>query len=199
MEKSGGGRIILIGSGGFEEEAVTRWWRVGLMAGLLAVAPLSVPGPAAETPAPPAGAPKALGRFEGWVAFRVDRDGQQVCYAAAQPARWRDSDRTAPPWLLVIRWPGRQMTGAVKVAPGHGFRPGSIARLQVDDRDPVTLLTFGDAAWPWARHEGALLAAMAAGERVRIEGLDAAGRRRSDTYRLDGFAAAWARVLETCP
>jgi len=77
-------------------------------------------------------------------------------------------------------------------------RPGSTVILTIGEQ-PFLLVTRGD--WAWSRdprQEAAILAAVRASSGMRIQGRDAAGRRFTDRYLLDGAPTAIDAAAARC-
>ena len=128
-----------------------------------------------------------------WAA--IDRGG--ACLAAGRSARIAAKGRVQA--LAGFTFAAdRRRWGEFHAHLSRAPRPGSSVILTVGNQ-PFLLTARGD--WAWSRgplQEQAIIAAMRAAGGMRIEARDAAGRRFSDPYTLDGAPTAIDAAAAAC-
>jgi hypothetical protein len=152
--------------------------------------------PAAAAPAKPAAAPKALGKFDDWIAATHQESGQTVCYAFA---RANHSTPTLPNRGAVILTVSERPTGRDTVAISAGFEypKGAVATMQVDTAG-LDFYTVQRNAF--ARDGKAVVAAFEKGTQALARSPGPRdGQIVADTFSLRGFSAAYAAINKVCP
>lgn len=133
----------------------------------------------------PAAARDSLGVYERWGAFR-DPDTPR-CYAIARPERAGRGEWQ--PFASIGSWPRRGVFNQVHIRLRRPMRDGEGATLIVGDRE-FELVGRGPDAWARDRTEdAAIVAAIRAGQAMRVQALTSAGRL-TDRYDLNGAASA---------
>lgn len=136
---------------------------------------------------------RSLGAYGDWGAFAGGAAG--ACFAVARPQPDGRDRGTAALSALVPR-AGAAPQLHVRLA---GPRPPAAAATAEVGGRRVALSGEGVDLWPADPREGpALLAAMRGGDGLRIRTTDAAGRARTDRYRLAGFASALDAAILGC-
>jgi len=128
-----------------------------------------------------------------WASF----DRGLVCEAVARPLAPAKKGQAEPYVAIAFdRGGGRQ--GQIFTRLRRPARAGSSVILTIGDQ-PFMLVLRGASAWSKdARQEAAILAAMRAAGGIRIEARDAAGRRMTDRYLLDGAPTAIDAAAAAC-
>jgi hypothetical protein len=136
----------------------------------------------------PAAARTPLGQYGRWGAFR-DKPG--LCFAASEPLGRGSPGRR--PFVAIIR---TQRGGAPRlhVEPGRVPRAESPLRLEIGGRS-FTLTGKGGKD---AREDQRIVAAIRRGDRMRVAGVDARGRRFHDDYPLAGAPSAIDAAIVGC-
>ncbi|MGF1550687.1 MAG: hypothetical protein ACFBQW_09225 [Sphingomonadaceae bacterium] len=143
-----------------------------------------------------AAAPRSLGIFGEWGAFR-DGDRGKRCYAIARP-RGGTGGGDSGAFASIGHWPRLGIRGQVHFRLGREKRRGSAVLLRIDD-DTFQLAAGGADAWaPDARADAAIVAAMRGGVEMRIETRSARGGRIVDRYLLRGAATAIDAAALAC-
>lgn len=128
-----------------------------------------------------------------WAAF----DRGRACEALARPTL-APGKKDAQPYVAIAfdRGGGRQ--GQLFVQLRRPSRAGSTVILTIGG-EPFLLVARGASAWSKdARQEAAILAAMRGSGGMRLEARDAAGRRMTDRYLLDGAPTAIDAAAAAC-
>lgn len=144
--------------------------------------------------------PKALLQDPGvWGAFEVKEDGGTACYMAGQPSSSTPKNvRRGKIWLLVTHRPYRKVRDEVSIYIGYPFRKDSEVTVNIDGKS-FKMFTDGETAWaPDAKADGALVAAMRAGNKMVIRGVSGRGTKTADTYSLKGFTKAHRAISRSC-
>ena len=144
-----------------------------------------------------------LGQFKSWSAFSATVDNRQVCYALAEPrAKEPKNVRRGPIYFLINDWPSRQAKAEAEIVPGYKYRDGSPVTVSVGS-DKFAFFTRNDgsagSAWILALTDGPkLMEAMSHGASAEVTGTSSRGTVTHDTYSLDGFADALAKIHTSC-
>ncbi|WP_207482066.1 invasion associated locus B family protein [Arenibaculum pallidiluteum] len=149
--------------------------------------------------APLSAKPSAVGSFGRWTVFASGSGAGRVCYMGGLPLRsegkYTRRDRVV---FYVAYRPGERGGDEVSVLAGYPYRRGSQATLTIDGAT-FRLITDGDTAW--AATDGLdrrIVRAVRAGSRMVVKGTSARGTLTTDTYDLEGSAAAYAAMREAC-
>jgi hypothetical protein len=142
--------------------------------------------------------PKALGRFDDWVAATHLEAGHTTCYAftyakrgGPQPGK---ADIKERPVLTVTERPA--IRDAVAISAGYTYPPNAAVQVQVDHAR-FDFYTAQHSAF--ARDGAAAVAAFRSGQQAVAKG---PGPHHDDTthdFSLRGFRAAYAAITRTCP
>lgn len=150
---------------------------------------------AAMIAASPISARDSLGIFGSWGAFRDPQTPRCYAIAMAQPG---SAARQHTPFASVGTWPRRRVRNQLSFRLSRTIRPGSDIFLSIGDRR-FELVGGGNQAWAADRSgDAAIVAAMRSAGRMTISARDAAGRRFSSTYRLNGVATAMDAASVAC-
>lgn len=150
--------------------------------------------------APAAAAPKAVGTFGDWAAFR-DESGAVRCYIVSPPASTQTSSgsiRRGPAALSIGMWPGRGINGQIHVETGFPIDAGATSALRVGGHS-FPLLPEGQSAWAEnAAADEAIIAAMRRGSSAEVVTTSRRGTKVTDRYSLKGFSAALEAARTAC-
>lgn len=145
--------------------------------------------------AAPALARDDLGVFGQWAAFRDPKVPRCYAITAAEPQR--GSEATGA-YADVATWPKRGVRGQVhfRLSRALHARP----RLSLSIGGKRFELTGGGAdAWASGQAgDAAIVAAMRSAPRMSLSAVDAAGRRFTERYSLDGVATALDAATVGC-
>ncbi|KLE35823.1 hypothetical protein [Aurantiacibacter luteus] len=137
--------------------------------------------------ATPLAARDSLGVFGQWGAFRDPETPR--CYAIAEAEATRDR-RDARAFASVGTWPARGVRGQVSFRLGRRAASEPRVRLAISGAQFDLVAGGGDAWAADARADAAIVAAMRSAGSMSVSATDAAGRRFTDRYSLDGAATA---------
>jgi hypothetical protein len=169
------------------------------------LSPLLIMPAAAQSPQPPkkksptatvkAVGPKAIGKFDDWVAATHQEAGQPVCYAftRAQSSMPVLAGRGAVVLTVTERVSGRD---AVAMEAGFAFAPNATVTVQADQTG-LDFYTAQRAAF--ARNGHAAVTALAGAGRAIARSPGPHDANVTDTFSLKGFAAAYSAISKACP
>ena len=140
-----------------------------------------------------------LGRYGGWEAHKLERDGQVTCYAIARPKSKQpkklNRDET---YFMVSNWPARDKAAEPSVVAGYLYREGSTADVTVG-KSKFQFFTKGDGAWlEDNKDEVRLVGVMKKGGNMVVKGTSARGTKTTDTYHLSGLPTALDKAAKAC-
>jgi hypothetical protein len=147
-------------------------------------------------PAKPVAAPKALGKFDDWIAATHLESGQTVCYAFT---RAKTSAPNLPGRTDVVLTVTERPSGRDAVAFSAGFEyPKSAAVTVQVDTTGLDFYTVQRNAF--ARDGKAAVSAFEkAGQALARSPGPRDGQVVADTFSLRGFSAAYAAINKVCP
>jgi hypothetical protein len=153
--------------------------------------------PAAAEPA------NLLGVFGNWSAFSSGSGSSLTCYAMSKPRATRPTGaKRGPIYLMVSDWPGRKVKAEPQVVYGYQAKEGASAALAVgSDKFNFFIRNNGKDGSSWLQQlsdNGKLLDAMQTGVSAVASGTSQRGTKTSDTYSLQGFNDAMAKVHAAC-
>ena len=148
---------------------------------------------------PAQAAPKSLGKFGDWSAFVDGSDKRKVCYVFSAPKKAEGKYKQRDPiFLLVSHRPGDKVSHEISVDTGYDYKKDSEAAVSIAGRS-FKMFTKGKNAWNRdAQVDRAMVEAMKAGSELVIKGTSQRGTLTTDTYSLNGFAAALAAITKAC-
>jgi hypothetical protein len=147
-------------------------------------------------PSKPVAAPKALGKFDDWIAATHLESGQTVCYAFT---RAKTSAPNLPGRTDVVLTVTERPSGRDAVAFSAGFEyPKSAAVTVQVDTTGLDFYTVQRNAF--ARDGKAAVSAFEkAGQALARSPGPRDGQVVADTFSLRGFSAAYAAINKACP
>lgn len=143
--------------------------------------------------------PQQIGIFDDWAAYNYKASDTKVCYVSSSPKGTEPkSVKRDPAFFLVTHMPGRKVKGEVSTIIGYPFKKETNAELIIDDAT-FTLFTNADGAWADSpATEKQIVAAMKAGQSLKVKGTSWRGTQTIDTYSLNGISAALAAIDKAC-
>ena len=143
--------------------------------------------------------PEQIGIFDDWAAYNYKAADTKVCYVSSSPKGTEPkSVKRDPAFFLVTHMPGRKIRGEVSTIIGYPFKKETNAELTIDDAK-FTLFTNADGAWADSpATEKKIVAAMKAGQSLKVKGTSWRGTQTIDTYSLNGISAALAAIDKAC-
>jgi hypothetical protein len=173
------------------------------LCGLAVLACLAAAFPAwaqtAPNPPPSAASPSAIGGAKGWAAYSYPDKGGKTCYLAGHPAKSlpQGAPRTRIDAVIAHRLSDKAFN-VVTFDLGYAAKDGTKAELSIDSKK-YQLFIEKDAAWaPDSPTDKAVTEALARGHTAILKAISARGTATTDTYALDGFAAALAAIDKAC-
>lgn len=162
---------------------------------LAAALGLGVAGPAA------AAQPKTLGTFQDWSAFKIQSDGQTICFIASEPKEQHLSKKGAkrdPVYFLITHWVDRKIKGEPSVVIGYPQKDGSKTTVEIGS-SKFEMFTQEDGAWfADPQTEAKVVNAMKRGVKMSVRGVSERGTRTRDVYSLRGISAALDKINAEC-
>ncbi len=177
-----------------------QWLFIVVAALCLALAPY--PASAANSAKPAAAdaaSPRSLGAAKDWAAYSAGEKNTLVCYLVGHP------DKSLPAGARrgridahVTDRPGDKAFNVVNFDLGDDAKPGSSAELDIDGKK-FTLFTNKNSAWANdAAEDEAVTIALSKGKRATVKAVTLHGIASTDTYSLEGLAAALAFIDKAC-
>jgi len=145
--------------------------------------------------ATPALARDDLGVFGEWAAFRDPKVPRCYAIVAAEPAR---RGQPSAGYADVATWPKRGIRGQVHFRLSRTLHASPRLSLTLGSRR-FELTGGGVDAWASDKAgDAAIVAAMRSAPRMSLSAVDAAGRRFTERYSLDGVATAMDAATVGC-
>ncbi len=144
-----------------------------------------------------------LGVFGNWSAFSTGTGSSMTCYAMSKPrARQPKATKRGEVYLMVSDWPGRKVKAEPEIVPGYEYKAGAPVTLAVGP-DKFTFFSRNEAktgtAWLQSLTDGErLIDTMAKGVSAVAAGTSSRGTKTVDTYSLQGFNDALAKIHAVC-
>ena len=142
---------------------------------------------------------KDLGTFGDWAARGYTENGTQVCDLWSKPKKEEGKYTSrGEVFAFVVHRPSQNRRSEVSFQIGYTFQKDSELRATIGGRT-FELFTDGGGAWlRTAAEDGAMVAAMKAGNTMVVRGTSSRGTLTTDTYSLTGFTAAMNAVTKEC-
>ena len=153
--------------------------------------------PAAAEPA------NLLGVFGNWSAYSSGTGSNLTCYALSKPRASRPvGAKRSAIYLMISDWPSRKVKAEPQIVYGYPGKEGAAAALAVgSDKFNFFIRNNGKEASSWLQQlsdNGRLMDAMHGGVSAVASGTSQRGTKTSDTYSLQGFNDAMAKVHAAC-
>jgi len=146
--------------------------------------------------AAPVAAKDSLGIFAGWGAFRDANVPRCYAIAIAEPTT---RSRDYQPFASVGSWPRRALRNQLHIRLSRKILPSSTIVLRIDRKERFELTGGGGDTWAQDRQmDAAIIAAMRSATVMDVSARDSAGRRFTDSYKLDGAATAMDAATLGC-
>jgi len=159
----------------------------------------------ALTAAAPAMAEPAtlLGAFGNWTAYSSGAGASQTCFITSVPRAKRPvKAKRGPIYLMVSDWPSRKVKAEPQIVYGYEAKEGGAAALGVGgDKFTFFMRNNGKdgSAWLQSLNDNPrLIAAMQGGVSAVASGVSKRGTKTVDTYSLQGFDDALAKIHAAC-
>jgi len=154
-----------------------------------------VPVPASRLVAVRANGPKAIGRYQDWIAATHQEAGQTVCYAFTR------AEKSSPPVSgrgeVVLTVTERGASRDV-VAISAGFAFSRYASVSVGT-DQASFQFYTAQRSAFARDGHAAVVAFQKGRQVIARSPGPKSQPVADVFSLRGFSAAYAAIRRACP
>ncbi|MBS0281342.1 MAG: hypothetical protein JSR25_09285 [Proteobacteria bacterium] len=144
-----------------------------------------------------------LGVFGNWSAFSAGTGNAMTCYAMSKPrAKQPKAAKRGDIYLMVSDWPGRKVKAETQILPGYEYRANAPVTLAVGP-DKFTFFSRNEAksgaAWLQSLADSEkLIDTMSKGVSAVAAGTSARGTKTVDTYSLQGFNDALAKIHAAC-
>jgi hypothetical protein len=153
--------------------------------------------PAAAEPA------NLLGVFGNWSAYSAGSGSGLTCYALSKPRATRPANaKRSAIYLMVSDWPSRKVKAEPQILYGYQGKEGGAAALGVGgDKFAFFIRNNGKEGSAWLQQlsdNERLITAMQQGVSVVASGVSARNTKTSDTYSLNGFNDALAKIHAVC-
>ncbi len=142
---------------------------------------------------------KTLGTFGKWSAFTNVEAGKNICYAALKPTKSEGAYKTRGDVLLTVTHrPADKAFDVVSIVAGYQYLADSDVAVLVGKKK-WALFTNADRAW--ARDTATdkqIVDAMTKAAVLTAKGTSSHNTPTTDTYALNGFAAAYKAINDAC-
>ena len=134
------------------------------------------------------------------------QDSPKECYTAAKHQSTKSTKKGKDVTKEVKRGeillyttykPSENISGLVSFTGGYPFAPDSTVSVQIGD-DKFDMFVSGEWAWPNAKDDARLMAAMKKGARAVLTARSARGTQTQDTFSLSGYTAATDAARSAC-
>ncbi len=141
------------------------------------------------------------GSFKDWNVFTLSQNDSLYCYMVSSTIdRAGNYKRRGEPYLLVTA--RKNGPTEVSISSGYPYKEGSNVEVSIDSEKYWELFTTDETPKiGWAKdssEDKALLASMKKGFKLRAKGNSRLGTHSIDTYSLNGFTKAMAKVKDLC-
>ncbi len=142
-----------------------------------------------------------IGEFKNWGVFTTVQENKKVCYMTSIPAgKTGNFRKRGEPYVLVTLRTGG--TSEVSVNSGFPYKENSEVNFKVKGKGDYKFFTSAQTPqMAWAKDastDTSAIEAMKKGSSVIVRGTSKIGTFAEDTYRLNGFTAAFNKMKETC-
>jgi len=136
--------------------------------------------------------PTKIDQFDYWGAYSYNADNGKVCYALSVPTlKEPNSVNHGDVFFILTKRPNGAVLFEPQFMAGYELREASKVEINVDDKQNFSLFTKDSSAWlESSDHENALVAAMRAGNVLRVKAVSRRGTKTSYSYSLKGVTAA---------
>jgi hypothetical protein len=144
-----------------------------------------------------------LGVFGNWSAFSTGTGNSMTCYAMSKPrAKQPKAAKRGDIYLMISDWPGRKVKAEAQIVPGYEYKANAPVTLAVGP-DKFTFFSRNEAksgsAWIQSLTDSEkLIDTMGKGVSAVAAGTSSRGTKTVDTYSLQGFTDALAKIHATC-
>lgn len=144
-----------------------------------------------------------LGVFGNWSAYSSGTGSAMTCYALSKPRAVRPvGAKRGEIYLMISDWPGRKVKAEPQIVYGYPAKEGGAASLGVG-ADKFTFFIRNNnkdgSAWLQTLNDNPrLVQAMQGGVSAVAKGISQRGTKTTDTYSLQGFGDALAKINATC-
>ena len=141
---------------------------------------------------------KLLEKYNKWAAY-TSEGSPKVCFAVSQPESSTPKNvRRGPIYFYISHYPGDKVEGEISVKMGYPFPPGGKVTVTIGN-DKFELFTKEEGAFlEKAEDEAKLVAALKAGNAMKVQGRSARGTNTTDNYSLSGTTSALERIAKDC-
>lgn len=144
-----------------------------------------------------------LGAFGNWTAYSSGTGAAQTCFITSVPRAKRPATaKRGPIYLMVSDWPARKVKAEPQIVFGYEAKEGGPAALGVGS-DKFTFFQRNNgkegSAWLQSLNDNSrLITAMQGGVSAVAHGVSKRGTKTVDTYSLQGFNDALAKIHAVC-
>ena len=165
-------------------------FKITVFSVLMALA-LAVPAHAEE--------PQLIGTFTSWSAYKLNENGNKVCYMISKPVTDEGNyQRRGDIYALVTHRPAENTTNVFSYMAGYPYKSESEADITIDGRK-YSLFTHEETAWaPDSNTDKQVANALQSGSQMVVKGVSTKGTETTDTYSLKGSTAAYKAISKEC-
>lgn len=157
----------------------------------------------AQRPAAAPAAPRPLGAFESWTSAELGSGAGKVCYMFARPTDSAPKGAKRGEIMIVVTHrPGDKRQDEVSFQSGYPFKAGAPVNVEIDSKKfEFFTRPEVEAEAAWARDpaaDKAIVAALRAGNTLKVRGTSQRSTDTIDTFSLAGFSKAYAEIGKAC-
>jgi invasion protein IalB len=142
---------------------------------------------------------KVLGTFGKWIAQTYKENGANVCFMSLKPEKSEGNYKArGDVMFMVTHRPAERAFDVVSVMAGYQYAQDSDAVLTSGGKK-FELFTSGDRAWARdAQTDKAIVQLLTKNKTMVVKGTSARNNITTDNYTLNGFAAAYKAISDSC-
>jgi len=145
-------------------------------------------------------APKLLGKYKDWEAYAFsDKKTGKTCFMTSTPVNMKpDKVNHGDVYGMVTHRPKAKIRNEVSLNVGYPFKARSEVSISIG-KSPFKMYTSVDTAWSYDEADDRkLVAAMRAGDDMKVSGQSKRGTRVSYRFSLSGFTNAYKAISKAC-
>ena len=142
--------------------------------------------------------PTQVGTFGDWGAYLAKSGKAKTCYALASPKERKPEVKREAAYVFIADRPGEKVHNEVSIIMGFPVKESGKAEARIG-RASFDLVAKGSNAWiKNPEDESKFVEAMQHSGTLVVKAAAAKGPATADSYALDGFKQALARVSKDC-
>ncbi|MGN1091012.1 MAG: invasion associated locus B family protein [Alphaproteobacteria bacterium] len=142
---------------------------------------------------------QSLGTYGDWTAYKMEENGEKVCYMASVPQKKEGNyKKRGEVFLIIAHRPAKKTFNTVSLTAGYDYKKNSPVFVQIDKKPEIELFTDRDTAWATDEQDKQLVSMMRSGSKAVFKGTSSRGTLTTDTFSLKGFTKAANAIDKAC-